>query len=49
MGSGTTGIAAARLGHPFWGIEMSADYIAIAEARIATELSQAKLFGGGRA
>lgn len=44
MGSGTTGIAAARLRHPFYGIEMSAEYIRIAEARIAAETAQGKLF-----
>lgn len=43
MGSGTTGIAAARLGVPFLGCELNPDYIAIAEKRIAPELSQGKL------
>lgn len=34
MGSGTTGIAAVREGFDFVGIEMSPEYLAIAEARI---------------
>jgi site-specific DNA-methyltransferase (adenine-specific) len=43
IGSGTTGIAAARLGHPFLGCELSPEYLAIAEKRIAPELAQGKL------
>jgi DNA modification methylase len=43
IGSGTTGIAAARLGHPFVGCELSPEYLAIAEKRIAPELAQGKL------
>jgi site-specific DNA-methyltransferase (adenine-specific) len=35
MGSGTTGIAAFQEGFNFIGIEKEADYMAIAEARIA--------------
>ena len=34
MGSGTTGVAAANTGRRFIGIEMDADYFAIASARI---------------
>ena len=37
MGSGSTGKAAMREGFRFIGIEMDADYLAIAEARIANE------------
>ena len=37
MGSGSTGKAAMREGFRFIGIEMDADYLAIAEARIAHE------------
>ena len=44
MGSGTTGIAAARLGFPFLGCEMSAEYLALAEKRIAAETAQGKMF-----
>ena len=35
MGSGTTGVACKNLGRSFIGIEMDADYFAIASARIA--------------
>lgn len=35
MGSGTTGVAAVQLGHPFIGIELNGDYLAIAKRRIA--------------
>ena len=34
-GSGTTGVAAIQLGHPFVGIEVNGDYLAIACRRIA--------------
>lgn len=44
MGSGTTGKAAARLGHPFLGCEITAEYIPLAEKRIAPELAQRPLF-----
>lgn len=40
MGSGSTGKAAVREGFRFIGIEMDADYIAIAESRIAHEAGQ---------
>ena len=35
MGSGTTGIAAVRKGFEFIGIDMTPEYVEIAEARIA--------------
>ncbi len=38
MGSGSTGVAAVRLGYPFLGIEIEADYCATAKHRIAREL-----------
>ena len=38
MGSGTTGVAAVRANRRFIGMEMSAEYFAIAEARISHEL-----------
>ena len=34
MGSGTTGVACKNLGRSFIGIEMDADYFAVASARI---------------
>lgn len=34
MGSGSTGVAAKRLGFEFIGVEMNAEYVAIAEKRI---------------
>lgn len=34
LGSGTTGVAAKGLGYSFFGIEMSQDYLSIAESRI---------------
>lgn len=37
MGSGTTAIAAARLGFPYLGCEMSAEYLALAEKRVLAE------------
>jgi site-specific DNA-methyltransferase (adenine-specific) len=40
MGSGSTGKAAMREGFRFIGIELSSEYVAIAEARIAHELSR---------
>lgn len=40
MGSGSTGKAAVREGFRFIGIEMDAEYLAIAEARIAHEAGQ---------
>ena len=44
MGSGTTGCAAANTGRRFIGIEMDADYFAIAAKRIKTAHVQGKLF-----
>ena len=41
MGSGTTGVAAANTGRRFIGIEMDADYFAIAQARIRTAQADA--------
>lgn len=40
MGSGSTGVACINTGRRFIGIEMDADYLAIAEARIAHEAGQ---------
>lgn len=42
-GSGTTGIAAANLGHPFLGVEKDPAYINIANKRISAEAGQGKL------
>ncbi|EIM25695.1 DNA modification methylase [Microvirga lotononidis] len=44
MGSGTTGVAAVRLGRKFIGIEMNPDYFDIARARIAKAIDQPDLF-----
>lgn len=41
MGSGSTGKAAMREGFHFVGCELDADYVAIAEARIAAEIAKA--------
>ena len=43
MGSGTTGVAALRLGCRFIGIEISPEYFEIAKRRIQAELAQGKL------
>jgi site-specific DNA-methyltransferase (adenine-specific) len=49
MGSGTTGVAALRMGCHFIGIELEPKYYAIAKRRIQAEASQGKLaFAGGR-
>ncbi len=40
MGSGTTGVAAVRLGRQFWGVEIDPDYFEIAKNRIKGELLQ---------
>ena len=45
MGSGTTGVAAANIGRRFIGIEMDADYFAIAQARIQKAQADAELKG----
>jgi site-specific DNA-methyltransferase (adenine-specific) len=44
MGSGTTGVAAARLGRKFTGIEIDAGYFDIAVRRIEAALKQPDLF-----
>lgn len=44
MGSGTTGVAAVRLGFDFIGIEIDPGYHAIAERRIQAELDRHPLF-----
>jgi len=38
MGSGTTGVAAVRLGRSFWGVELDPKYFEIAKRRIQDEL-----------
>lgn len=43
MGSGTTGVACARLGRKFIGIEIEDKYFKIAVERISAELAQGKL------
>lgn len=43
MGSGTTGVACAKLNRQFIGIEISKGYCKIAEARIKPYLEQKKL------
>ena len=44
MGSGTTCVACARLGYPFIGVEVNAQYFDHAVKRTDAELSQGKLF-----
>ncbi|CAH1656989.1 Methyltransferase (modular protein) [Hyphomicrobiales bacterium] len=44
MGSGTTGVACARMGRPFIGVEIDEEYFEIACDRIAKAHSQADLF-----
>jgi DNA modification methylase len=44
MGSGTTGVACARLGRPFVGIEIEPAYFDIACERIAAAYAQQRLF-----
>jgi len=44
MGSGTTGVAAALEGRGFIGIELNAEYLEIAERRIADAQLQQGLF-----
>jgi len=43
MGSGTTALVARKAGRDFVGIELSADYIKLAEGRIAQEMIQMRL------
>ena len=42
-GSGTTGLAAARHGHPYIGIDLNADYL---DLSLSTRLAQTALIGG---
>ncbi len=44
MGSGTTGVACARLGRKFIGIEIEPKYFEIACERIKREYDQLKMF-----
>ena len=44
MGSGTTGVACAKLGRDFIGVEIDPTYFEIAKKRIAAELAQGRLF-----
>ena len=44
LGSGTTGIVAARLGHRFVGIELNPEYVAMATQRIQREVATTPLF-----
>ena len=44
MGSGTTGVAAVRLGRQFWGVEIDPDYFEVAKRRIQAELDRFPLF-----
>ena len=44
MGSGTTGVAAVRLGRKFIGIEIEPKYFDIAKQRISEELKQLRMF-----
>ena len=48
MGSGSTGVAAIRLGRRFWGVESDTEHFATAKARIIAELpeNRAPLFRG---
>ena len=43
MGSGTTGVAAVQMGHPFTGIEIEPRYFDVARRRIADALRQPRL------
>jgi len=44
LGSGTTGVACAKMGFDFIGIEKEAEYFAIAKARIENERKQTRFF-----
>lgn len=44
MGAGTTALVSAKYGRNFLGTELNSDYLKIAEARVANELAQGKLF-----
>ena len=44
LGSGTTAVAASELDRRFVGIELNADYVAVAEKRMSEETNQIRLF-----
>jgi len=46
MGSGTTGVAAVRLGRSFWGVELDPGYFEIAKKRIQDELRRVAFLEG---
>lgn len=46
MGSGTTGVAAVRLGRKFIGVEIEPKYFAIAQRRIVAAINSQPLFAG---
>ena len=46
MGSGTTGVAAVRLGRSFWGVELDPDYFESAKKRIQDELRRVAFLEG---
>jgi len=46
MGSGTTGVAAVRLGRSFWGVELDPTYFEIAKKRIQDELRRVAFLEG---
>ena len=45
MGSGTTGVACAKMGRSFIGIELDPDYMKIAEARIENSTTESSIEG----
>lgn len=47
MGSGSTGVACAKTGRGFIGIELDSGYFETARSRIATETAQLSIFAGG--
>ncbi len=47
MGSGSTGVAALRMGRSFIGIERDESYFKAAADRLLTEVAQGRLFAGG--
>ena len=44
MGSGSTGVACVELGREFIGVELKAEYLAIAKSRISSAVLQQRLF-----
>lgn len=42
VGSGTTGVAALRLGRRFWGIDMSREYLSLAQSRMEEQSDEAE-------